>query len=108
MTTRHWLLTGAGMLSFALVSLPAGQFEQSRHVAPQTGPGQPLLLAQLDSGKAADREEAQAKMRHWQQDSDFASVRGEQALAALSQQERLAWASLWRDVAALLELASRK
>jgi serine/threonine-protein kinase len=67
-----------------------------------------LLRAQLDSGKAADREEAQAKMRHWQQDSDFASVRGEQALAALSQQERLAWASLWRDVAALLELASRK
>jgi hypothetical protein len=67
-----------------------------------------LRRAQLDSGKAADRQEVQAQMRHWQQDSDFAAVRGEQALAALPQEERLAWASLWRDVAALLELASRK
>jgi hypothetical protein len=47
-------------------------------------------------------------MRHWQQDSDLAAVRAKQALAALPQQERLAWANLWRDVAALLELASRK
>jgi hypothetical protein len=47
-------------------------------------------------------------MRHWQQDSDLAAVRGEQALAALPQEERLAWARLWREVAALLELASRK
>jgi hypothetical protein len=67
-----------------------------------------LRRAQLDSGKAADRQEVQAKMRHWQQDTDFAGVRGEQALASLPQEERLAWASLWRDVAALLELASRK
>jgi hypothetical protein len=47
-------------------------------------------------------------MRHWQQDSDLASVRGEQALAALPQEQRLAWAGLWRDVATLLEVASRK
>jgi serine/threonine-protein kinase len=67
-----------------------------------------LRRAQLDSGKPADRQEVQATMRHWQQDSDFAGVRSEQALAALPQEERLAWASLWRDVAALLELASRK
>jgi hypothetical protein len=48
----------------------------------------------------------QAKLGHWQQYSDLVSVRGDQALAALPQEERLAWANLWCDVAALLEQAS--
>jgi Flp pilus assembly protein TadD len=62
----------------------------------------------LDSGKDADRLEVLAQMRHWQQDSDLAGVRGEQALAALPQAERKAWAKLWRDVAALLDRAGKK
>jgi hypothetical protein len=56
----------------------------------------------------SDSLEVQATMPHWQQDSDLAPVRGEQALAVLSPEDRLAWAGLWRDVAALLERGSRK
>jgi tetratricopeptide (TPR) repeat protein len=42
------------------------------------------------------------QMRHWQQDPDFASVRGPEALARLPEAERPGWQKLWADVADLL------
>jgi tetratricopeptide (TPR) repeat protein len=41
------------------------------------------------------------RMRHWQQDSDFAGVRGPEALAELPEAERQDWQELWQDVEAL-------
>jgi tetratricopeptide (TPR) repeat protein/serine/threonine protein kinase len=45
------------------------------------------------------------KMRHWQQDKDFAGVRGDQPLAKLPEAERAAWQKLWADVADTLARA---
>jgi serine/threonine-protein kinase len=42
---------------------------------------------------------------HWQQDTDFAGVRGE-ALAKLSEEERKSWQKLWEDVELLRNRAS--
>jgi hypothetical protein len=44
-------------------------------------------------------------MRHWQQDADFAGVRGAAALAKLPEAEREGWRTLWADVAATLAQA---
>ena len=41
----------------------------------------------------------QQRLREWQQDADFAGVRGE-ALAKLPEAERKAWQQLWADVEA--------
>jgi tetratricopeptide (TPR) repeat protein/serine/threonine protein kinase len=41
------------------------------------------------------------QMAHWQQDTDFAGVRGTEALAKLPEGERAEWSKLWQDVAAL-------
>ena len=43
-------------------------------------------------------------MQHWQQDSDFAGVRGD-ALAKLPEAERKAWLKLWKEVEMLRERA---
>jgi tetratricopeptide (TPR) repeat protein len=48
------------------------------------------------------------QMQHWQQDSDFAGVRGTEALAKLPEAERAEWAKLWQDVAALGKQAASK
>jgi hypothetical protein len=45
---------------------------------------------------------------HWQQDSDFASVRDEKSLAALPEKERDAWRKLWAEVAALRKKVEAK
>jgi serine/threonine protein kinase/tetratricopeptide (TPR) repeat protein len=45
------------------------------------------------------------KMAHWQQDTDFAGVRGAEALAGLPEAERRPWRQLWADVEALLQRA---
>jgi tetratricopeptide (TPR) repeat protein/tRNA A-37 threonylcarbamoyl transferase component Bud32 len=66
-----------------------------------------LWAKRLDGGKEADRVLVVTKMLHWQQDTDFAGVRGE-ALAALPELERKAWAELWANVAALLKKAGTK
>jgi tetratricopeptide (TPR) repeat protein len=42
------------------------------------------------------------RMQHWLADTDFAGVRGPEALAKLSAAERQAWRQLWADVADLL------
>jgi tetratricopeptide (TPR) repeat protein len=45
------------------------------------------------------------RMQHWQQDKDFAGVRGPDALARLPEAERATWQQLWADVAAMLTRA---
>jgi len=40
-------------------------------------------------------------MRHWLLDSDFAGVRGTEALAKLPKAEQGEWTKLWQDVGAL-------
>ncbi len=47
------------------------------------------------------------KLRYWQQDADFAGVRGE-ALAKLPEAERQAWQQLWADVEETLSRANHK
>jgi eukaryotic-like serine/threonine-protein kinase len=44
-------------------------------------------------------------MQRWQADTDFAGVRGPDALAKLPEAERQAWQQLWADVAATLARA---
>jgi hypothetical protein len=51
---------------------------------------------------------AQQRLRHWQQDSDLASVRDSAALARLPREERAAWERLWAEAAALLQKAGAK
>jgi tetratricopeptide (TPR) repeat protein len=48
------------------------------------------------------------RMQHWQQDTDFAGVRGTETLAKLPEAERLEWQNLWADVADALARAERK
>src|SRR4029077_15617790 len=47
-------------------------------------------------------------MQHWQQDSDFAGVRGPEALAKLPEAERLEWQKLWADVEETMKKANHK
>jgi serine/threonine protein kinase/Flp pilus assembly protein TadD len=47
------------------------------------------------------------QLRHWQQDADFAGVRGA-ALARLPEAERQQWQKLWADVADTLARSSRR
>jgi tetratricopeptide (TPR) repeat protein len=58
--------------------------------------------------QSTDRFLVQRTLRHWQQDTDLASVRDKEALAKLPQAERDAWHKLWADVAALLEKSGGK
>jgi Flp pilus assembly protein TadD len=48
------------------------------------------------------------RMANWQQDPDFACVRGTEALAKLPEAERTEWTKLWQDVAALGKQAAAK
>jgi hypothetical protein len=57
---------------------------------------------QAESDKPMEGEAVQAKMKHWQADTDFAGVRDKDALEKLPAEERDAWQKLWDDVAALL------
>src|SRR5262249_48442588 len=61
-----------------------------------------LHTKRMQSGKPADRAAVQSAMKHWQKDTDLASVRDKDALDKLSDQEQKAFAQLWADVAALL------
>jgi serine/threonine protein kinase/Flp pilus assembly protein TadD len=44
-----------------------------------------------------------ATLQHWQEDPDFAGVRGDAALVKLAAAERADWQKLWADVAARLK-----
>src|SRR5262249_32584645 len=59
----------------------------------------------LDSGSPQARPAIVKTLRHWQKDADVASLRDEEALARLPEEERKAFARLWADVAALLKTA---
>jgi hypothetical protein len=48
------------------------------------------------------------ELTHWQQDSDLTSVRRQQALEKLAEDEREAWSLLWKDVASLVETVQEK
>ena len=61
-------------------------------------------LAQGDDPKA--RQTVRARLLSWQNDADFTSVRGQEALDKLTEAERDAWRKLWADVAALLGTAA--
>jgi tetratricopeptide (TPR) repeat protein len=67
-----------------------------------------LRSKQLQSGKAADRAEIRATMRHWRHDADLAGVRDKEGLARLPKEERAAWGKLWAEVDALLAKAATK
>jgi serine/threonine-protein kinase len=62
-------------------------------------------------GKLLDKEPENARtsvekmMQHWQQDADFARVRGD-ALAKLPEAERMQWRKLWDDVETLCKRAA--
>jgi tetratricopeptide (TPR) repeat protein/serine/threonine protein kinase len=47
-------------------------------------------------------------MQYWQRDTDFAGMRGPEALAKLPEAERLEWQKLWADVADMLKRARGK
>jgi tetratricopeptide (TPR) repeat protein/serine/threonine protein kinase len=55
--------------------------------------------------KGAD--EVQQTLRHWQQDSDFAGMRGD-SLVKLPEEERQPWQQLWADVERTLKKANLK
>jgi len=48
------------------------------------------------------------RMQHWLQDTDFAGVRGAEALARLPEAERKEWQKLWEEVEALRQRAAGK
>ena len=48
------------------------------------------------------------RMQHWLKDTDFAGVRGEEALAKLPESERRDWRELWASVAVLLAQTQEK
>jgi serine/threonine protein kinase/Flp pilus assembly protein TadD len=60
--------------------------------------------------KAADKAgpEIAQRMQHWLQDSDFAGVRGDKALAKLPESERKNWHKLWEEVETLRERAAQQ
>jgi hypothetical protein len=62
-----------------------------------------LTARQKTLAKDPDKEgpEVRQKMRQWQQDPDFAGVRGDAALAKLPEAERQEWQKLWQEVEAL-------
>jgi tetratricopeptide (TPR) repeat protein/serine/threonine protein kinase len=57
------------------------------------------------AGKAGP--EIAPRLQHWLQDTDFAGLRGPEALAKLPESERLAWQKLWADVDDLLARAKK-
>jgi serine/threonine-protein kinase len=60
----------------------------------------------LDREPEKTRAAVQKMLRRWQQDPDFAGVRGD-ALAKLPEAERQSWRLLWQDVEQTLKKAGR-
>ena len=54
-----------------------------------------------------DRAKVAKTLQHWQADSDLAGIRDEEALKALSEDERKGWRTLWAEVDELLKAASK-
>jgi hypothetical protein len=73
------------------------------------------LRAELDAwGRALGNAPEQAhpillrEVGRWLEDTDFAGVRGAEALGKLPEAERQAWQKLWNDVADMLKRAREK
>jgi hypothetical protein len=66
------------------------------------------VLNVASQAKDADKTRSlvRQQMEHWQQDGDFAGVRGVEALARLPQAERRNWEKLWQSVQALASKAA--
>jgi tetratricopeptide (TPR) repeat protein len=60
----------------------------------------------VDKGPAQARAGVQQRLEHWQQDTDFAGVRGN-ALAKLPEAERAPWQKLWAEVEGLRQRAAK-
>lgn len=58
------------------------------------------MLTPSSPRPAASRPQLRQTLKHWQQDSDFAGIRGDAALAKLPEAEREPWRKLWAAVAA--------
>ena len=74
-----------------------------------------LLTAELalkerlfETGQREAKIFTATSLKHWQNDSDLASIRDEESLAKLSVDERKSFTRLWDDVAALHLKASTK
>jgi tetratricopeptide (TPR) repeat protein len=63
---------------------------------------------QVEKGKPEERQEAERRLRHWQQDKDLAGLRETDALAKLPAEEQEACRKLWADVEALLAKVREK
>jgi tetratricopeptide (TPR) repeat protein len=61
-----------------------------------------------DNCPPADRPYVVQQLKHWQQDTDLASIRDQAALAKLPAEERVAYQKLWVDVEALLKKAGEE
>jgi tetratricopeptide (TPR) repeat protein len=69
--------------------------------------GQLAAWAQLlEKGPAKTRPAVAQQLQHWLEDSDFAGVRGADALARLPEAERQDWQILWQEVEALRKRAA--
>jgi tetratricopeptide (TPR) repeat protein len=66
------------------------------------------IRKKIDSQAYGDRAEAARLLRHWQSDSDLASVRDETSRNRLPAAERDAWTSLWAEVDAALKAAAEE
>jgi serine/threonine-protein kinase len=66
-----------------------------------------LAAYRRDLGKEPDkvRQAVHERMQHWQQDKEFAGVRGE-SLAKLPETERRDWKQLWQEVETLHQRAA--
>jgi serine/threonine protein kinase/Tfp pilus assembly protein PilF len=62
----------------------------------------------LNKGPDKTRAVIVQRMRHWQEDTDFAGVRGADALAKLPESERAEWSKLWQEVATLGKQAEER
>ncbi len=61
-----------------------------------------------EKGPEKEGPKLRQAMQHWQQDKDFAGVRGEAALAKLPEAERPSWRKLWQEVEELQRRAASK
>ena len=64
-----------------------------------------LLTRQIES---ADPVALRYNLRHWQQDSDLATVRDAESLAKLPDAERKEWEALWAEVESLRKRAQER
>ena len=67
-----------------------------------------LWMKRIIGSGPDDRAVAAKGLQHWQEDSDLAGVRDQDALAKLPADEQEAWRKLWTDVDALRNKAEKK